>query len=73
VIGALVVNYAKTVFTSGFLAQYWLFMLGALFVLVTLLLPKGIVGTWRAMVVSRRERYQAIAEAHAAVEAKPAE
>jgi urea transport system permease protein len=73
VIGALVVNYAKTVFTSGFLAQYWLFMLGALFVLVTLLLPKGIVGTWRAMVVSRRERHQAIAEAHAAVEAKPAE
>jgi urea transport system permease protein len=73
VIGAVVVNYAKTVFTSGFLAQYWLFMLGALFVLVTLLLPKGIVGTWRAMVTSRRERHQAIEEAHAAVLAKPAE
>jgi urea transport system permease protein len=71
VIGALVVNYAKTVFTSGFLAQYWLFMLGALFVLVTLLLPKGIVGTWRAMVVSRRERHQAVADAHAAVGAEP--
>ena len=73
VIGAVVVNYAKTVFTSGFLAQYWLFMLGALFVLVTLLLPKGIVGTWRAMVTSRRERHEAIEEAHAAVLAKPAE
>ena len=73
VIGALVVNYAKTVFTSGFLAQYWLFMLGALFVLVTLLLPKGIVGTWRAMGTSRRESHQAVADAHAAVEAKPAE
>jgi urea transport system permease protein len=71
VIGALVVNYAKTVFTSGFLAQYWLFMLGALFVLVTLLLPKGIVGTWRTMVVSRRERHQAVADAHAAVGAEP--
>jgi urea transport system permease protein len=71
VIGALVVNYAKTVFTSGFLAQYWLFMLGALFVLVTLLLPKGIVGTWRAMAVSRRERHQAVADAHAAVGAEP--
>ncbi|EKS31296.1 leucine/isoleucine/valine transporter permease subunit [Afipia felis] len=45
VLGAVVVNYAKTVFTSGALASYWLFMLGALFVGVTLLLPKGIVGT----------------------------
>jgi len=47
-LGAVVVNYAKTLFTSGMLAPYWLFMLGALFVLVTLLLPKGIVGTWNA-------------------------
>jgi len=45
VLGAFVVNYAKTFFTSGFLAPYWLFMLGALFVLVTLLLPRGIIGT----------------------------
>jgi urea transport system permease protein len=44
-LGALIVNYGKTVFTSGVLAPYWLFMLGGLFVLVTLLLPKGIVGT----------------------------
>jgi urea transport system permease protein len=28
------------------LAPYWLFMLGAMFILVTLLLPKGIVGTF---------------------------
>jgi urea transport system permease protein len=47
-LGAVVVNYAKTVFTSGPLAPYWLFMLGALFILVTLLLPKGIVGTFNA-------------------------
>src|SRR5471030_568490 len=47
-LGALVVNYAKTVFTSGPLAPYWLFMLGALFILVTLLLPKGIIGTFNA-------------------------
>ena len=47
-LGAVVVNYAKTVFTSGPLAPYWLFMLGALFILVTLLLPKGIVGTFTA-------------------------
>jgi urea transport system permease protein len=36
------------VFTSGPLAPYWLFMLGALFILVTLLLPKGIIGTFNA-------------------------
>jgi urea transport system permease protein len=30
------------------LAPYWLFMLGALFILVTLLLPKGIIGTFNA-------------------------
>ncbi len=47
-LGAVVVNYAKTLFTSGALAPYWLFMLGALFILVTLLLPKGLVGTWYA-------------------------
>jgi urea transport system ATP-binding protein len=35
-------------FTSGPLAPYWLFMLGALFILVTLLLPKGIIGTFNA-------------------------
>ena len=45
VLGAILVNYAKTYFTSGFLAPYWLFMLGGLFVAVTLLLPRGIVGT----------------------------
>ncbi len=63
IVGALVVNYAKTVFTTGFLAQYWLFALGFLFVAVTLLLPKGIVGTamngWSAL---RRDRISAEAE-----------
>jgi urea transport system permease protein len=45
VLGAVLVNYAKTYFTSGILAPYWLFMLGALFIGVTLLLPRGIVGS----------------------------
>jgi urea transport system permease protein len=44
-LGAVLVNFAKTTFTTGFLAPYWLFMLGALFVLVTIWLPKGILGT----------------------------
>jgi urea transport system permease protein len=47
VIGAILVNYGKTYFTSGALAPYWLFVLGSLFVAVTLALPRGIVGTWR--------------------------
>ena len=45
-LGAAVVNYAKTVLT-GTLPEVWLFALGALFVLVTLVLPKGIVGLWQ--------------------------
>ena len=50
VLGAVLVNYGKTYFTSGLLAPYWLFVLGGLFIAVTLLLPRGIVGTihaWR--------------------------
>lgn len=43
VIGALLVNYAKTVFT-GVMPDAWLFALGALFVLVTVFLPKGVAG-----------------------------
>lgn len=46
IIGALVVNGGKSWFTGAF-PEYWLFALGSLFVLVTLLLPKGIVGTLR--------------------------
>ena len=43
IIGAFVVNGAKTIFT-GLAPEYWLFILGGLFVVVTLYLPKGIVG-----------------------------
>jgi urea transport system permease protein len=75
VLGAVLVNYAKTVFTSGMLAPYWLFMLGAMFVLVTLLMPRGIIGTlqhwwapWRA------QRAEAKAErAAASPQTNPAE
>ena len=54
VLGAILVNYAKTTFTSGMLAPYWLFMLGGLFVAVTLLLPKGIIGTLNEWLAARR-------------------
>jgi urea transport system permease protein len=43
-VGAVVVNFLKTWFTTGLLAPYWLFALGALFITVTLALPKGIIG-----------------------------
>ena len=43
VAGAVLVNYAKTYFTGAF-PEIWLFALGALFVLSTLYLPKGLVG-----------------------------
>ena len=46
VLGALGVNYAKTYFTAA-LPEFWLFALGALFVVVTLLLPRGIAGLFR--------------------------
>jgi len=47
-VGAILVNYAKTWFT-GALPELWLYALGALFVLVTLFLPRGIVGAARRL------------------------
>jgi urea transport system permease protein len=75
VIGALLVNYAKTTFTSGALAAYWLFMLGGLFVAVTLFLPRGIIGTLRHWRSVRQQRSNAAddASAAAAAAARPAE
>jgi len=43
IIGALLVNAGKTWFT-GMLPEFWLFALGGLFVFVTLLMPRGILG-----------------------------
>jgi urea transport system permease protein len=42
-LGAVLVNFAKTYFTAA-LPLLWLFALGALFVLVTIFLPKGLLG-----------------------------
>ncbi len=46
VVGALMVNYAKTYFTAA-MPDVWLFALGGLFVLVTLFLSRGLVGLLR--------------------------
>jgi urea transport system permease protein len=50
IIGAVLVNAGKSYFT-GALPELWLFVLGGLFVFVTLFMPSGIVGMydkWRA-------------------------
>jgi urea transport system permease protein len=46
VIGAGIVNLAKSWFTVNF-PQYWLFFLGTLFIVITLYLPNGVVGLWK--------------------------
>jgi urea transport system permease protein len=61
-LGAVLVNYGKTYFTSGVLAPYWLFMLGSVFIGVTLLLPRGVVGTLHHWTALRRARVSAAAE-----------
>jgi urea transport system permease protein len=55
IIGAVTVNLGKTVFTN-LLPEFWLFALGGLFILVTLVLPKGIVGAVQAAFRSWRAR-----------------
>lgn len=53
-IGAVLVNFAKT-WLTGTLPEFWLYGLGALFILVTLFLPKGIVGALAARFGHRGE------------------
>jgi urea transport system permease protein len=54
VIGALIVNAGKSFFTAA-APEFWLFVLGGLFVFVTLFLPRGIVGTFDAAVPAAAE------------------
>ena len=61
-IGAVAVNFGKTWFT-GVLPEVWLYALGALFVLVTLFLPKGIVGLWDRIMAGRGKRVVAAEQA----------
>ncbi|AIB11085.1 amino acid ABC transporter permease [Azospirillum argentinense] len=62
VLGAVLVNFGKSYFTAA-LPEFWLFALGGLFVLVTLFLPKGILG----LAAQLRDRLPA----RATVTAKP--
>ena len=43
ILGAVLVNFGKTVLT-GALPELWLFALGGLFIVVTLFLPRGLLG-----------------------------
>ena len=64
VIGAFLVNIAKT-WLTGAAPEVWLFFLGLLFIVVTLLFPRGVVG----LVADQRERWRARAAARQAAEA----
>jgi urea transport system permease protein len=66
-LGALIVNAGKTWFT-GVLPEAWLFALGALFVLVTLFLPRGVLGLWGSLSARRHKPAPS-----AMASAKPAE
>ena len=61
--GAVLVNYAKTAFSTA-LPSAWLYFLGALFVLTTLFLPNGFIGLGRQL-MSRKTAAAAPAEAKA--------
>ena len=45
-LGAAIVNGAKSWFTVAF-PEYWMFFLGLMFILVTLFLPRGVIGLLR--------------------------
>jgi urea transport system permease protein len=45
ILGAVLVNLGKTIFT-GALPEFWLFALGGLFIIVTLFLPRGLIGAF---------------------------
>jgi urea transport system permease protein len=68
-LGAVLVNYAKSTFTTGMLAPYWLFVLGGLFVLVTIFLPKGLLG----LVPRKLPRFGSMLPKTAKPTAQPAE
>jgi urea transport system permease protein len=64
-LGALVINAAKSWFT-GVLPEAWLFVLGGLFIFVTLFMPKGLAGLFSGWKSVTREDPLPLAEAKAA-------
>jgi urea transport system permease protein len=68
ILGAFLVNYAKS-YLTGAVPELWLFALGALFVAVTLFLPKGVIGAVGGWI----ERWRNRARPEAAVGGKTQE
>ena len=66
-LGAVLVNWGKTFFT-GALPEYWLFALGALFVVVTLFLPQGVIGAIDQFKARRASQQKGSAAAATAAE-----
>jgi urea transport system permease protein len=60
ILGAILVNFGKTWFTGAF-PEVWLYALGAMFIFVTLFLPRGVMGLF-----DKRIRKQAETETPAA-------
>lgn len=57
ILGALLVNFARTLLSEQF-AEIWLFFQGALFLIVVTVLPDGIIGWLRSQGVQRLRRRQ---------------
>jgi len=68
-LGAVLVNFSKT-WLTGAMPEIWLFALGALFIVVTLFLPKGLVGTASHSLKQWRERQTARPKDHTIGEAR---
>jgi len=60
-IGAFLISAAKT-WLTGSLPEAWLFVLGGLFILVTLALPKGVVGLAQQFTFRRRKSVPLVEE-----------
>jgi len=72
IFGALLFAFFATPSATVGLAPYWLFALGGLFVAVTLLMPRGIVGTSRQAIEAFRGRLSARRARAASPAAAPA-
>lgn len=69
VVGALLVNYARSFFSEQF-AEIWLFFQGALFLIVVTVLPDGIVGWLRSSDLLRLGQRRQLAT-YPAIEVNP--
>ncbi len=72
VLGAILVNFAKT-WLTGTAPEIWLFALGGLFIAVTLFLPKGIMGLIHEKLPLLRRRARGVGSASVAAPSTAAE